>query len=555
MVLRFELIWPLCDPLGGAKYLEYHRSMKCFMVCIVAGLLGACHAASPVTFSVRTVESISDRAVSGRLIIALAADSARIPPETSTLDAPFWDDEQPFYGMNVEALPPGGTAVVDASADAANVRLADLPPGHYRATARLIAHRNSSSWRNDPGNMFSDEVTFTLQPNAPVDIAIELNHATQAKPWPTISPGVELFETPSALLSAFHGRDVSMRAGIVFPSQYNPNRQYSAIYFVPGFGGDHTAALRMSRDSAALTDSADEAALARETFIIVLDPESANGHTLFANSANNGPCGDALVRELIPALESKYPLRSKPEARILRGHSSGGWSTLWLGLNYPQIFGAVWSSSPDPIDFRAFESVDIYADNNMLYRSGHHGSPGVEYPSFRRDGKEVMSVRQEISGERVLGPNQTSGQQWHSWMAVFGPRRGGVRVGKHPAALFDPDSGQIDHAVAEAYRKYDLGDLLRTNPERFRPLWDDRIRLVVGGEDSFYLERAVQLVDADLRRMRQELSAPPATGYVRVVAGYDHGSIFRSPDIRAFPSEMLTHLRQHECLSMSNTLN
>ena len=35
--------------------------------------------------------------------------------------------------------------------------------------------------------------------------------------------------------------------------------------------------------------------LARSAFWIILDPESGNGHTLFANSDNNGPCGDATL--------------------------------------------------------------------------------------------------------------------------------------------------------------------------------------------------------------------------------------------------------------------
>jgi len=42
------------------------------------------------------------------------------------------------------------------------------------------------------------------------------------------------------------------------------------------------------------------------------------------------PRGEALVKEFIPYLESQFHLIAKPEARIVTGHSSGGWSSLWL---------------------------------------------------------------------------------------------------------------------------------------------------------------------------------------------------------------------------------
>ena len=115
-------------------------------------------------------------------------------------------------------------------------------------------------------------------------------------------------------------------------------------------------------------DAGDE--LARNAFQIWLDPESGNGHMLFANSDNNGPRGNALVNELIPALEAKYPLISKADARIVRGHSSGGWASLWLALQYPQTFGACFASSPDPVDFHRLEQIDIYDQDNMYSDGG-----------------------------------------------------------------------------------------------------------------------------------------------------------------------------------------
>src|SRR6185295_9952655 len=54
-------------------------------------------------------------------------------------------------------------------------------------------------------------------------------------------------------------------------------------------------------------------------------------------------------------------------ARLLTGHSSGGWTVLYLQTHYPAIFTACWSSSPDPVDFRNFQLANLYSDKNIFY--------------------------------------------------------------------------------------------------------------------------------------------------------------------------------------------
>ena len=51
---------------------------------------------------------------------------------------------------------------------------------------------------------------------------------------------------------------------------------------------------------------------------------------LMPKSANNGPYGDAILRELIPYLENHFRMISVPYARVLTGGSTGGWESLRL---------------------------------------------------------------------------------------------------------------------------------------------------------------------------------------------------------------------------------
>jgi enterochelin esterase-like enzyme len=78
---------------------------------------------------------------------------------------------------------------------------------------------------------------------------------------------------------------------------------------------------------------------------VMLDESVPQGTHEFADSVNNGPWGAALTTEYLPYLEHKYRMDSRAKGRFLNGHSSGGWATLQLQVNYSKIFGGTWSTS------------------------------------------------------------------------------------------------------------------------------------------------------------------------------------------------------------------
>src|SRR5262249_48616741 len=146
---------------------------------------------------------------------------------------------------------------------------------------------------------------------------------------------VKYVEVESKLLSAFHKKPMKLRAGVVVPKSFadDPDKQYPVIYEIPGFGGNHFGAF----SGEGRTDVAGV-----EMLYVVLDPACRLGHHTFADSDNNGPVGKALVEELIPHIEAKFRAIGKPGARFVTGHSSGGWSSLWLQVTYPDFFGGTW---------------------------------------------------------------------------------------------------------------------------------------------------------------------------------------------------------------------
>ncbi|MCA9311767.1 MAG: hypothetical protein KDA21_11215, partial [Phycisphaerales bacterium] len=111
-----------------------------------------------------------------------------------------------------------------------------------------------------------------------------------------------------------------------------------------------------------------------------------------------------------------------------------------------------------------------------------------------------------------------SGQQWDSWNAIFGQARNG-----EPTPLFDWKTGRIDHSVAEQWARYDIGRLLASAPEKYGPIFRDRIRILVGTEDNYYLDGAVRLLRDRLEESGYLSSEDDdAFGSIRILEGEDH---------------------------------
>ena len=211
------------------------------------------------------------------------------------------------------------------------------------------------------------------------------------------------------------------------------------------------------------------------------------------NSANNGPYGDALLTELIPYLEEKFRIIPEPYARVLTGGSTGGWMSLALQVYHPKFFGGMWTFFPDPIDFRRYQLINIYEDDNAFIVPG--SVPGAPERMFQRttEGQPVGKVRQISQLELAQGTKGRSGGQLDIWSAVYGP----VGDDGYPKPLWDKKTGKIDHEVARYMKEkgYDLRHYVETNWSKIGPDLVGKIRIYNPEMDQFYLPYAVYLME------------------------------------------------------------
>lgn len=333
-------------------------------------------------------------------------------------------------------------------------------------------------------------------------VTFVLSAALAAQDEFTHRPTLQLFEQRSALLSEFWGRDRTLRAGVVLPADLRADEQLPVCYSIHGFGGSHRSAVRLHDR---LLDGMTKGDTPRMLYVF-LDAQYSLGHHEFADSVNNGPWGAALTTEFVPALEARFHAFGQAKGRFLTGHSSGGWSSLWLQVTYPEFWNGTWSTAPDSVDFRDFTGIDIYR-----FDSAFVDPDGKPIQLMRRNGEWVTTIQKFVEGELSRSDH---GGQFMSFNAVFSPRGDDGR----PMHLFDPKTGKIDRAIAESWRKYDIADVLRKNWQVLGPKLAGKLHVYVGTQDTFRLEGAVRLLADDLQKLGSDAQFVFAEGR-------DHGTL------------------------------
>jgi Putative esterase len=469
---------------------------------------------APLRFEVTLDHSVSAEPFSGRVYVMLTRQAVADLPGGIN-----WFRPEPVFAKDIRGWKPGEPLVIGPDALAFPEPLTKLPAGTYTVHAVMDFDRGSRHFTRADGNGYSKGLRRELDPE--MSGAVKL-HIDQVYREPTFkeTDRVKLVDIESKLLTAFHGRPVRLRAGVVLPKSFatEPDRRYPAVYEIPGFGGNHRGAL-----VAAARNPTDVAGV--EMLYVVLDPNCRWGHHVFADSDNNGPCGRALIEELIPEVEKRFRGIGLPTARFVTGHSSGGWSSLWLQVTYPDFFGGVWSTAPDPVDFRDFQRVNIYQPQVNIFVD----DAGNSRPLARRQGKPVLYYKPFSDMEVVMG----HGGQLGSFEAVFGPRGSDGR----PLPLWDRKTGAVDPAVARSWERYDIRLVLERNWKTLGPKLAGKLHIYMGAEDTFYLEGATRLLKESLAKLGSD-------AVVEIVPGKDHGSLLDRALRERIAKEMAERFRE-----------
>jgi hypothetical protein len=475
----------------------------------------------------------------GRLIVIVSPKAEPEPRLQVQLEAPL---RTPFiFGRNVEVWRPGARVSVGDEAYGWPVRrLSDLPPGDYVVQAVLnryeTFHRADGSvvklppdmgegqqWNLKPGNSYSRPVRIHIGPGAAPPPVLVLDQVIPPIAPPADTPFVRHVRIRSALLSAFWGRDMYIGAHVLLPAGFaeHPQARYPLMVFHGHFPDDISEFRTTPPDPNLKPDYSERFHLAGynriqqeeayrfyQTWIspgfprfVVIEIEHANPYyddSYAVNSANLGPYGDAINKELIPYIEKIFRGLGQGWARFTYGGSTGGWEAMATQVFYPDMYNGAFIACPDPIDFRAFTNVDLYHDANMYVDQGLVS--GVARPSMRDYlGRTLATQPDSNHMELVLGDRGRSGGQYDIWQAVFGPQG----PDGYPAPIFDKETGAIDPKVAAYWREhYDLTHIVQRDWATLGPKLKGKLHIYVGSADTYFLNDAVYFAQATLESLR-----------------------------------------------------
>jgi putative esterase len=462
-------------------------------------------AAAPLRFEITLDPSVAPKGSSGRMILFLA--DASKPRER--LSGGFVPGETWLAAMEFGHIAPGATVMFDPDRLAYPKPFSQAARGDYEFMALLDPDHSYALTEQNEGDLYSAVLTVhNFNPADTAPVKLTLDKITPPRPKPQDTENIKLVEFESPMLSAFWGRPIVMQAGVVLPPDFarDPSRRYPAAYIVHGFGGDHTTAWRAGPGLVK-----DMASGRRFPMVhVFLNGSFPTGHHVFADSVNNGPWGKALTEEFIPYLEKRFPLIASPKARFLTGHSSGGWSTLWLEVNYSDVFGGAWSTSPDPVDLHSFTGIDVTPGSTQNAYRTRDGRP---LNLVRMNGKDIASFEQFAKAERVQGE---FGGQIASFEWVWSPRG----IDGRPMKLFDRDTGELVPYVEQAWQKYDIRHIVESNWSTLGPKLLGKLHLVVGSEDTFHLEEALVMFCDFLKTKGRE-------DVCEIVPGRDHMNLYQ----------------------------
>lgn len=443
----------------------------------------------------------SSEPLSGRLLIFMTND---LKPQE--IIAPDYMNPEAVYisGTEIKNLTAGKTIEINADELAFPRKFSDAAKGEYQIMA-LLDRDHSYTYNSIGAGDIASAVTKVSMPAA--ETSLTLSKVVPERKL-EIPANVKLVEFESPALSAFWGRPVKMEATVILPPSYEADKKqkFPTVYLIHGYGGSH---LGQARGAANLTKLMTEKKIP-EMIYVGLNAHTTLGHHVFADSANNGPWGTALVGEFIPFLESRFRMDAKPSGRFLNGHSSGGWATLWTMITHPDFFGGTWSTSPDPVDFRNFTGTDL---TKSPLQNMYKNAANEEYNLVRDGEKNLMSVRQYAVQERVLG---YYGGQFASFEAVFGPKG----ADGQPMPLFDRETGTIDPVVAKAWEKYDITKYLQANWKTLAPKLRGKLHIIVGTADTFHLDEGVRTLEAELKKLGSDAK-------IEYVEGKNHFNLYQ----------------------------
>ena len=493
-----------------------------------------------LSFALSFPVAMSAAPIDGHITLIVAKGASAEPRTLISEDRPLGSPA--LFGLTVDGLAPGKAAIIDSSAFGWPLRsLSLLPDGDYTVQAVLNRYETfhladgrvlklppemgeGQQWAHKPGNFYSKPVKIHVDSRQPSRVTISLDQKIGPVAPKKDTELVKHIRIKSELLSKYWGRPVYLGAHVLVPFGFDthPGAHYPLMVNHGHFPDDIDGFRTTPPDPTLKPDYSERFRLAgynriqqQEAYafykkwisphfprFLVIEIQHANPYyddSYAVNSANLGPYGDAINKELIPFIEKKFRgigagvgalhlwrldrrLGSARDTGVLSRHVQWRVRRVSRSDRFPRLR----NDRPVRRQERLFPSGAVLFD--------------ASFPrSATTLGYVYETQRDANHAELAQGDHSRSGGQFDIWQAVFSP----VGADGYPKPIFDKVTGDIDKSVAAYWRDhFDLTHIIQRDWATLGPKLAGKIHIYVGSADTYYLNNAVYRAQDVLEKLK-----------------------------------------------------
>lgn len=294
---------------------------------------------------------------------------------------------------------------------------------------------------------------------------------------------VRYFDVQSAVLAGNPMGNPDRRVlAVLLPEHFEEGVRYPTIWMLDGYMG--TGRTQLNHPGAVGAPFGDELLrwqrerLLPPTIFVFPDGSTRLGGSQYIDSASCGPFMRHIVEELVPFVDANLPTIAAKSARVLAGHSSGGFGALVLAMLRPGVFGSVVASAADS----AFELSQRSSFGRGCLTLARHG--GVEAFLARTLSAEARRLSEDdglLLEILAMGSCYSPAPELPGWCEL----------------PFDPSTGELRPDVWARWEAWDPVSLASRHAAALAEL--DHLHLDCGDDDRYFAHLGHRRMSAILR--------------------------------------------------------
>ena len=198
--------------------------------------------------------------------------------------------------------------------------------------------------------------------NSPTDTDAQPTAQPSAKPTEIAPRALNQRVIPAPSLEGnLLGEPAERELWIYLPPQYfESDAALPVAYYLPGFGETTINGVTMPGELDAAFATLDP------MIIVVVSGVTAAGGSFYVDSPANGNWEQFITEDVVDYVDANFRTIPAVESRGIFGGSMGGFGALNLAMRHPDIFGAVYASTPGLLDDRGVAQMGFFDSDEQI---------------------------------------------------------------------------------------------------------------------------------------------------------------------------------------------